>query len=392
MDALQYIGGLASALTLPGSLYLTALSLAAAWPPSKRPVAEGLNESLKVVVLVPAHNESSGLLRTLHSLRADISSQANTRIVVVADNCEDDTAALARSFGVTVLERFDEAQRGKGHALQYAFERIEDADWFVIIDADTDVAPGFMRTMRAHMSAEVGAKVDALQCRYGVRDPLSSQRASLGDVALGAWNVLRPRGRAALGLSAGILGNGFALSRRTLQRLPYSARSIVEDVEYHQMMVQAGLRVDWVDAAQVRGDMPDGRAQAAQQRARWEGGRLRLLREHAAPLLGAVLRGQWRALDPLLDLLLLPLAWHMALLLLGLSLAGSMLQAVAAAGLIALGLHVGLALLLIRAGPAHLRALLSVPGYLLWKLSLLASIWRNAGRKAKWVRSARRPS
>ncbi|MCV2368868.1 glycosyltransferase family 2 protein [Roseateles oligotrophus] len=389
MDALQCIGGLASALTIPGSLYLSALSLAAAWP-ANGAAGKSKRQPLKIVVLVPAHNESSGLLRTLQSLRADLSgdsgSQASTRIVVVADNCDDDTAALARDFGVTVLERFDAAQRGKGHALQYAFERIQNADWFIIIDADTDVEPGFLQAMRAHM----GAEVDALQCRYGVRDPLSSQRASLGDVALGAWNVLRPRGRSALGLSAGILGNGFALSRRTLQHLPYSARSIVEDVEYHQMMVQAGLRVHWVDDAQVRGDMPEGRAQAAQQRARWEGGRLRLLREHAGPLMGALLRGQWRALDPLMDLCLLPLAWHLALLLLGLGLAGSLLQAVAVAGLVTLSLHVGLALLLIRAGRAHLRALLTVPGYLLWKLSLLASIWRNARPNAKWVRSARR--
>jgi len=257
-----------------------------------------------------------------------------------------------------------------------------------VVDADTDVDPGFLSAMRAALAD--GA--DALQCRYGVRDALADRRTALADVALGAWNVLRPRGRAALGLSAGILGNGFALTRRALQAVPYTADSIVEDVEYHHLLVRAGLRVRWVDDAQVRGDMPVARAAAAQQRARWEGGRLRLLASQGPALAAGVLAGQWRLLDPLLDLLLWPLAWHLSLLLLALSLGAAPVQIAASAGLAVVALHVVVALWLMPARREHLRALLGAPAYVIWKLCLAATTWRAAGRHAPWVRSARRPS
>lgn len=395
---LDTLSAAALALTLPGTAYLAVLTTAAAralqYPPAAqtRPRSARVPgpDALRVVIVVPAHNESLGLLRTLHSLRRETAGCAHTRTVVVADNCSDDTAAVARAAGVEVLERHDPSHRGKGHALRFAFDAISDADWFIVIDADTDVQPAFLAAMRAAMTPGAAA----LQCRYGVRDPLQSQRNTLTDVALGAWNVLRPRGRAALGLSAGILGNGFALARATLQAVPYSAESIVEDVEYHHLLVRAGLRVRWVDAALVRGDMPQASTAASQQRARWEGGRLRLLAEHAPSLLRGVCRGQWRLADPLLDLLLLPLAWHLALLgtalLSGLASGSTAVQALAVVGLVTLALHVGVALRLIGAGRVHARALLGAPAYVCWKLCLAAAIWRASRRNAAWVRSARR--
>jgi len=383
----ETVGTTALALAAPGAAYLAALTAAAALPLRRSAPAMADAAALRVVILVPAHDESTGLVRTLHSLRREAAGDACTRIVVVADNCSDDTAAVARAEGVEVLERHDPARRGKGHALQFGFDALPGTDWFIVIDADTSVAPGFLPTMRRAMAG--GA--DALQCRYGVRDAFGSRRNTLADVALGAWNVLRPRGRAALGLSAGILGNGFALSRRTLDRVPYSARSIVEDVEYHQMLVRAGLRVQWVDATQVRGDMPGADGAASQQRARWEGGRLRLMADQVPTLLENILCGQWRMADPLLDLLLLPLSWHVALLLLAL-LGGAGVQLLALAAIAGVGLHVLWALRLIRARREHVRALLGVPFYLIWKLRLAAATVRAAGRKAAWVRSDRASS
>lgn len=283
----------------------------------------------------------------------------------------------------------DPDRRGKGWALQHAFDHIE-ADWYLVIDADTDVEPGFLAAMRR----AIDGGADALQCRYLVRDALRSRRGTLAEVAWSAWNVLRPRGRDALGLSAGILGNGFALSRQTLDRVPYLAHSIVEDVEYHVLLVQAGLRVTWVDDALVRGDMPQASAAAGVQRARWEGGRLRLACERVPSLLAEVGRtGRWRLLDPVADLLLLPLVLHVVLLLLalGLALVGGArpvaITAAAALGMVAV--HVLTGLVLIRAQAAHWRALAGVPGYFLWKLLLTTRIVRSARGQATWVRTER---
>ncbi|HQY64864.1 MAG TPA: glycosyltransferase family 2 protein [Polyangiaceae bacterium] len=387
------LGAAALALVAPGAVYLAALTAAAASPTRRegdqarrgQPGDGGGGAPVRVVIVVPAHDESKGILRTLRRLQAEVVDDAQARIVVVADNCSDDTAAVALSAGVDVLERTDPAHRGKGPALAFGFAACRDADWLVVVDADTDVEPGFLATMRRAMVA--GA--DALQCRYVVRDAAGSHRAALADVAAGAWNVVRPRGRAALGLSVGILGNGFALSRRTLQAVPYTASSIVEDVEYHQLLVRAGLRVRWVDDATVRGDVPSGRASAGQQRARWEGGRLRLLVDRAPSLLRRALTQQWRLLDPLLDLCLLPLAWHVALLLVA-ALCGSwVVRGLSLAGLGVVALHVLLALVVMPARRPHLVALLGVPFYVVWKLCLTGATWRAAARDAAWVRTPR---
>lgn len=385
------LGAAALAATVPGSVYLAALTAAAVnQPPVKPAVRPGAD--LRVVIIVPAHNESVGVVRTLRSLQAEVAAEHiaggarfGTRICVVADNCTDDTAAVARHEGVEVLERHDLQHRGKGYALEYAFGAVTDVDWFIVIDADTDVEPGFLAAMRRGMAG--GA--DALQCRYLVRDALDTRRGTLAEVAWSAWNVLRPRGRSVMGLSVGILGNGFALSRGTLDHVGYTARSIVEDVEYHILLVQAGLRVEWVDDALVRGDMPNASAAAGAQRARWEGGRLRLAIDRVPSLLAEVMQGRLRLLDPLADLLLLPLAMHVALLLLAAALAPGLVRWAALGGVSIVAAHVLLGLRLIRAEPAHWRVLGSVPGYIVWKLLLTARIVRSAGRQTHWVRSER---
>ena len=88
-----------------------------------------------------------------------------------------------------------------------------------------------------------------------------------------AFNVVRARGRARLGLSAGIFGNGFGLHREVIQEVPFNANSVVEDLEYHLNLVRAGIRVEFLNSASVLGEIPVGGRGAATQRSRWEGGK-----------------------------------------------------------------------------------------------------------------------
>jgi len=230
---------------------------------------------------------------------------------------------------------------------------------------------------------------DAVQCRYGVLNADESLRTRLMQVALMAFNVLRPRGRARLGLSAGIFGNGFALTAETLAAVPYEASSVVEDLEYHLRLVRAGRRVAFADGTCVRALMPTGGRGADTQRARWEGGRLRMLRESAAGLCRDVLRGRWRLLEPLLDLATLPLATHVLVLGLAAAVGGLETLAYASSALGVVLLHVVAGLRVGRAGRSELAALCGAPLYVAWKLLRLPAILAASSARSHWVRTAR---
>jgi cellulose synthase/poly-beta-1,6-N-acetylglucosamine synthase-like glycosyltransferase len=202
-------------------------------------------------------------------------------------------------------------------------------------------------------------------------------------------NVVRARGRARLGFSAGILGNGFAIHRDVLARIPYGAHSIVEDLEYHLSLVQAGVRVEFIDTAAVRGEMPVTGDNSRTQRARWEGGRLRMLKQWTPKLLVNLIRGRLRHIEPLLDLLALPIASAVILLLFAFCLPFSWLRLYVLAGFAVLVFHITAAAF---EGPGFLegiKALLSAPAYVLWKLWILPETWRRSRADAPWVRTER---
>ncbi len=139
---------------------------------------------------------------------------------------------------------------GKGHALLHAFTHLRaDTDAFLILDADTTIAPDLITRVRSALSLH-----DAVQCRYEAA-PAPGTSAELAALAFRAINVVRPRGREQLGLSCGILGNGFALRASVLDRVPYNAHSIVEDIEFHIALVRAGIRVHYLDRAHLHGEI-----------------------------------------------------------------------------------------------------------------------------------------
>jgi cellulose synthase/poly-beta-1,6-N-acetylglucosamine synthase-like glycosyltransferase len=373
------------AVTAPGSIELAVLTLGGLLPARRRPADTGRLPLTAIVI--PAHNEESGIARTIASLHADIGFDPNIKLVVIADNCTDETAARSFAAGARALIRQDATHRGKGHALHFAFSRLlaEGFDAFIVIDADTQVATGAIHDIRSRLSA--GA--DAVQCRYIVANAEASIRTRLMNVALLAFNVMRPRGRDRFGVSCGILGNGFALTRKTIETVPYEAGSVVEDLEYHLRLVRAGKKVEFANEATVRGDMPVGGIGAETQRARWDGGRFRMIAEWSIPLMREVLSGRMRLLEPLMELWLLPLAFHMCLLVLALFVQN---RAVRLAALIQIALavfHVFSSVLRCGGGAGSLLALAAAPFYILWKIALLGTMFRSARRNAAWVRTAR---
>jgi cellulose synthase/poly-beta-1,6-N-acetylglucosamine synthase-like glycosyltransferase len=374
-------------LTVLGTLELIFLTVGNWLPPLRPATVSAAPNSLAVVI--PAHNEAANITNTIKSLLACTPPHATVSIVVIADNCTDNTAEVAQHAGAQVLIRQDEHKRGKGYALDEAFSHLlaQGIEAVIIIDADTLVEPHFLQAFETQFCQGAAA----LQCRYTVHNAQDSVRTQLLNLALLAFNVLRPRGRERWGLSVGISGNGFGLTRKTLESVPYTANSVVEDLEYHLALVRAGLRVQFVDNTTVKADMPVSGKGVATQRTRWEGGRFRMMQEHIPRLLLGVLQGQLRLLEPLLELCLLPLALHVFLLMILLPLPFLPTQLYALFALVVVIIHVMTALWVGGGTFKDAQVLLVAPFYILWKLMLLPRLFKSARKDATWVRTARQP-
>jgi GTP:adenosylcobinamide-phosphate guanylyltransferase len=369
--------------TLPLTIELPVLSVAAAFPP--RNPRRRCASALRLAVVVPAHNEETLIGTCVRSLLSD--RETAVEIFVVAHNCTDRTGELAAGAGARVLPL--SGPGGKGLALDHGFRHALSlgAEAVLVIDADSVVS----KNLLAEVAASIRAGAEAVQTRYQAANAEGNLRTRLAALALAGMNVVRPRGRSRLGLSCGIFGNGFALSARTLQRVPYTANSLVEDLEYHLRLVEAGIEVEFLDHATVFGEMPEKSAAAATQRARWEGGRQRMRRAWALPLLKAVLQGRGRMLEPLLDLLAQPLATQALLLALAAALPIFWCRIYAGIGFVGVALYLSIAAGLSPNPAGALRALAAAPGYLLWKLLMIPRTRMAARKDAAWVRTERNP-
>jgi cellulose synthase/poly-beta-1,6-N-acetylglucosamine synthase-like glycosyltransferase len=256
---------------------------------------------------------------------------------------------------------------------------------FIVVDADTRVEPNLLLAM-APLFIE-GA--DAAQSRYLASNPDVTMRTRLMHVAWLAYNILRLRGREYWGCSVNILGNGFALARESLENVPFDADSIAEDLDYHIRFVESGRRVRFCEATTVWAPAPATGAVASAQRTRWEGGRFRMIKERLPTLLRGIGRGNWRLVEPALDLLLLPLAFQVLLFIAMALLPWSPARLLGLVGLGIVTVHVIAAMVIGRAGPNYWLALASAPFYILWKLTLGKRLIAAASKNAAWVRTER---
>ncbi len=386
LGAWKIIGVVAACMTLPGSVELLVLSVASLFPKRYGTVHAG-PAAWRVAVIVPAHNEVANITSCVQSLLSAERLDMQVAVYVIADNCTDDTALVAQDTGANVLTRTNEAERGKGYALHFAFTSLEPLhyDCLLVVDADTVVATNFI-------VAAAGALRDgayAVQTRYLVRNLEEGIRTRLMGLALRAFNVVRSLGRERLGLSVGILGNGFGLRSETLKAVPYLASSVVEDLEYHLTLVQSGYRVKFVNETTVFGEMPVRGEGVKTQRSRWEGGRLRMMYEKGPDLLRRVLNGRLTFLEPLLDLLLLPLALHVTLLAVAISTPQTVVRDVGLAGAGVVLLHLATAIVVGGGSWRDVGTLAVAPFYVLWKLTQIPSLLRNARANNTWARTKR---
>ena len=374
--------------------YLAALAVVA-----RRIPAPPRRTDVRFDVVVPAHDEESGIATTVASLRAVDYPADRFRVLVVADNCGDGTAERARAAGATVIVRDDARRRGKGYALDAAYRRsLADgcAEAVVIVDADTRVSPELLGAF----AARIRAGAEAVQGEYAVANGGDSWRTSLMTVAFTLFHTVRSLARERLALSCGLRGNGMCFAASLLRRLPAGAYSIVEDVEYGLALGRAGVRVWYAPEARVWSDMPARASGARSQRERWEGGRRALARAYAWPLVREAFRRGDRVIwDLAIDLAVPPLSeialaavagTGVAALLFAAGVAGAVGVACWLAALVALAVYVARGLVLSGEGWRGVRALAAAPAYAIWKLALLV-VRRPPASESEWVRTPRDP-
>jgi cellulose synthase/poly-beta-1,6-N-acetylglucosamine synthase-like glycosyltransferase len=386
LSAVLWITGIPATLSC---LYLLTLTTLSAGLPPLPPSAR----KLRFDVIVPAHDEEAVIAHIIGSLQQIDWPGDQFRIIVVADNCTDNTASIATAAGAHVMQRIDREQRGKGYALSFAFTASRARGWadaVVVIDADAEVSPNLLEAF----AQRIERGEHAVQAHYGVSNTNASWRTRLLGIAKASFHIVRSRARERLGLSCGIRGNGWTVTHELLEKVPYKAFSLTEDLEYGIDLGMAGFRVAYADEAHADAEMVTGEKDARQQRQRWEQGRFQLVRDKTLPLLlQAVSRRSAVCLDLALDLIVLPLSYVALNVMALLALAGfAVAQTHSTAwAWVAGGCAASLVFYILRgwqlsgAGFQGLLDLARAPFFLAWKILVMVG-----GRESKeWVRTKR---
>ncbi|WP_449432914.1 glycosyltransferase family 2 protein [Pseudomonas putida] len=384
------LGAVAVLILLPVAVLFVQVLLACL-PASSLPALKGARP--RVAVLVPAHDEAAVIVSTLDSILAQL--REGDRLLVVADNCTDQTAVLARAAGVEVVERQHEQLRGKGYALDFGVQWLREAppQVVIVIDADCQVGAGCIDQL-AQRCIESGRPVQALYLMH------AGQGAGLKvQVAEFAWrvkNLVRPRGWARVGLPCQLMGTGMAFTWHDLAASDLATGHLVEDLKLGLDFCGHGKPPLFCPLAQVSSRFPTSQEGLASQRTRWEHGHLGVLLAEGPRLIRRSLACRnWPLLAMAVDLLVPPLALLALALMITFGVAwlafvlfGMLLPAlIASAALAMLGVAVLLAWWRFSRELIAFSVLLYAPFYAVKKIPLYIGFLLK--RQVQWVRSKR---
>jgi cellulose synthase/poly-beta-1,6-N-acetylglucosamine synthase-like glycosyltransferase len=328
------------------------------------------------VVLIPAHNEELVLGSTLKQLLPEL--RTSDRVIVISDNSTDRTAEIAREFGVEVLERSSEIQRGKGYALAAGLDLIREdpPELVLVVDADCRFEPQTCSTLLN----QVWTTQFPAQAVYLMVPAANTPKQQISGFAFLVKNYVRPRGLDRLGLPILLTGTGMAFPWNAIAKMSLGSGNIVEDMQLGIDLAIAGTPVRLCVDSKVLSEFPSDAAASLKQRKRWEHGHVRTIRTQVPRLIKAGLAQRRLGLIGLAAELMIPplallvLTWLVltVMVLLWNSLAGSSFlpsQLFLGAGIV-LFLTITLAWLRFGRQILSLRSLLLVPLYVAWKIPI----------------------
>ena len=376
-------------LLIPAAVFLVQVVAAG----GRAPAPEIAARRPSIAVLVPAHDEAAGIGVVLRAIVHQLAP--GDRLLVVADNCSDDTAAVAATCGAEVTVRVDPARRGKGYALDHGVRQLAASppEVVIVVDADCDVvAPALDLLARA-----CAASGRPVQARYLMgAPPGASLRQRMAQFAWAVRNDVRPSGWHWLGLPCQLMGTGMAFPWPLISTASLASGSIVEDMQLGLDLAAAGTPPRFCPDALVASTFPQTAEGTLAQRTRWEHGHLGMIASKGAPLFWrGIARARGDLVAMALDLCVPPLA-VLVLSLAVLSLAALLL--VAAGGswwplgiaLVALALTaVATALAWRRSGRTILSwpELLYAPAYAIAKIPIYVRLF--TARQLHWIRTRR---
>jgi cellulose synthase/poly-beta-1,6-N-acetylglucosamine synthase-like glycosyltransferase len=347
----------------------------------------------RLAVMIPAHNEAAVIADTLRAIVAQL--VAGDRLLVVADNCSDDTAKIAVEAGAEVLERADRERRGKGYALDFGVRHLErnPPEVVLIVDADCQVGVGTID----RLARVCGQTVRPVQALYLMHSPEGAgMKTRIAEFAWRVKNQVRPLGYHRLGLPCQLMGTGMAFPWSGISTTTLASGHIVEDLLLGINLTRAGTPPLFCPQALVTSFFPSSREGIQEQRTRWEHGHLGMILGVAPRLFAeAIARGNVKLMALALDLCVPPLALLMVLVL-AVFAANAVFFAVtslalplwlATASLVMLGLSVLCSWGWYGRRVISLSSLACAPFYVLWKIPLYLKFLVR--RQVEWVRSKR---
>jgi cellulose synthase/poly-beta-1,6-N-acetylglucosamine synthase-like glycosyltransferase len=239
-----------------------------------------------LAVVIPAHNEADRIAATVTRVKQQVPD--GTRVIVIADNCTDVTAANAQSAGAVVWQRDDPERRGKGYALNFAWQHLADSppDIVVCIDADCDPGVDCILTI-AQLAYERRRPVQAGYTMYAPSD--TNGLAHVSALAVYVKNVVRPRGLQWLRLPCLLTGSGMAFPWEALSVVRPPVAHLVEDMRACTDFAIAGFAPLPCMEVGVTSPLPAKRSGFMSQRTRWEHGHMRTILTEVPRLLARFL-------------------------------------------------------------------------------------------------------
>ena len=387
----------ASALLLVIPVTLLFLEVVAARILPAREDVEGTKENIRqrVAILVPAHNESSGILATLDDIKAQLLT--GDRLIVIADNCVDDTAAVAARAGAEIVERNDLTRIGKGYALDYGLAHLsrDPPTTVIIFDADCRVEEDAID----HLIRACTATRRPAQALYLMSAPKESPiNYRVAEFAWVVKNWVRPLGLKALKLPCQLMGTGMAFPWQVIRSADLASGSIVEDLKLGLDLAKSGNPPLFCPSARVTSQFPWSVEGARSQRKRWEEGHINMiLTTFSQSIYQAIKRRNLGLFVLALDMVIPPLSLLVILLVGMSSVAGvAVLLGLSSAALVVNAASIVVLILAIfvawsNYGSSILppSAIISVASYVFAKLPIYRRLL-SSGDDPKWTRTDRK--